>query len=169
MTFAHFRDEQGELAYREQLSPWARWLAAFIGMGMLVIPLIALHHFTVGAGILNLLAVGAAVLLPTLAALFFIGLALAGAKQLRFDTPQRRVHLSMHGPLGRREKQIDYRRIASIRTVKREGMDEPPHFVILLEAHGHRALALGNFASQAEAEHWQRRLLAEIRSDPGAC
>lgn len=159
---AHFNDDQGEIRYREWLSPWARWLVAVIGMSMLVIPWIVVHQFTRDAGIINLLLISAGILLPVLASIFFVGLALSGTKQLRFDSTHRTVHLSTAGPLWRREKQIDYRNIESIDVLRCEGLDDPAHFVLLFKTSTHRTLVLGSFATASDAEYWQQRLMTEI-------
>ena len=164
MTFEHFSVENGELIYRERLSPWARGLAAGMGLGMLVIPAIVLHRFTAGAGILNLLAVGAGVLCPLLLSIVFFCLALVGTKQIRFDTTDRRAILSTRGPLGRRERKIEYQDIKSIDVLTREGLDDPPQFVLLLKVSGRRAMELGSFPTTDQAEHWQRRVRSEIIS-----
>ena len=41
-------------------------------------------------------------------------------------------------------------------------MEDPPYFLILLKVSGRRVMELGSFATAAEAEHWQRRMRAEV-------
>ena len=163
MAFVHFSEEEGKLIYRERLSQWARLLAAAVGVGMFVIPVIFLQSPAWDASAINLLAVGAGVLLPVLAGTVFLAIAAVGVKQLRFDSAHRLMHLTTHGPLGRRQSQIEYRQIESIEVLRREGMEDPPYFLILLKVSGRRVMELGNFATAVEAEHWQRRLRAEVR------
>ena len=162
MAFVHFSDEEGGLTYRERLSPRARLLVAAVGVAMFVIPVVFLQSPAWDASAINLLAVGAGVLLPVLAGIVFIAIAAVGVKQLRFDTAHRRVYLTTHGPLGRRQSQIEYRQIESIEVIRREGMEDPPYFLILLKVSGRRAMELGNFTNAAEAEHWQRRMQTEV-------
>ena len=138
MRFEHFSVETGKLVYHERLSPWASGLAAGMGLGMLVIQGKVLHRFTADAGVLNLLAVGAGVLFPLLLSIVFFCLALVGTRQIRFETMDRRAILSTRGPLGRRERQIDYQDIESIDVLTREGLEAPPHFVLLLKVSGRR-------------------------------
>ena len=164
MAFVHFSDDGGELIYRERLSPWARLWVAAIGVAMFVIPLIFLQDPAWNTGVLNLLALGAGVLLPVLAGIVFIAIALVGVKQLRFDSAHRRLHLTTHGPLGRRQARIDYPQVESIDVLRRDAMDDPPYFLIVLKASGRRAIELGSFATHAEAEYWQRRMQAELRA-----
>lgn len=163
MAFVHFSDHEGELSYRERLSPWARIFVAVIGLAMFVIPLVFLQSPAWNASAINLLAVGAGVLLPVLAGILFIAIAAVGVKQLRFDSAHRLMHLTTHGPLGRRHDQIEYRQIESIEVLRREAMDDPPYFLILLKVSGRRVMELGNFAAIAEAEHWQRRIQMEMQ------
>ena len=99
-----------------------------------------------------------------LAGMIFIAIAAVGVKQLRFHTVHRRMQLTTQGPLGRRHAQIEYRQIESIEVLRREAMDDPPYFLILLKVSGRRVMELGNFATIAEAEHWQRRLQAEVQA-----
>ena len=162
MAFVHFSDEEGGLTYRERLSPRARLLVAAVGVAMFVIPVVFLQSPAWDASAINLLAVGAGVLLPVLAGTVFLAIAAVGVKQLRFDSAHRLMHLTTHGPLGRRQSQIEYRQIESIEVLRREGMEDPPYFLILLKVSGRRVMELGNFATAAEAEHWQRRMRAEV-------
>ena len=164
MAFVHFSDEEGELTYRERLSPWARMFVAVIGVAMFVIPVVFLQSPAWNTSVINLLAVGAGVLLPVLAGVIFIAIAAVGVKQLRFHTVHRRMQLTTQGPLGRRHAQIEYRQIESIEVLRREAMDDPPYFLILLKVSGRRVMELGNFANAAEAEHWRQRLQSEVRS-----
>ena len=164
MAFVHFSDDESGLTYRERLSPWSRLWVAAVGVAMFVIPVVFLQGTAREASAINLLAVGAGVLLPVLAGIAFIAIAAVSVKQLRFDAAHRTVHLTTHGPLGRRQSQIEYWQIESIEVLRREGMDDPPYFLILLKASGRRVMELGNFASAAEAGHWQRRMQAELHA-----
>ena len=57
MAFVHFSDEEGELTYRERLSPWARMFVAVIGVAMFVIPVVFLQSPAWNTSAINLLAV----------------------------------------------------------------------------------------------------------------
>lgn len=61
-----------------------------------------------------------------------------------------------------------YQHIESIEVLKREGLDEPSYFVILLKVSGRRPMALDSFATATDVEHWRQRLLADVRIGPGA-
>ena len=162
MAFVYFSDHEGELSYRERLSPWSRLFVAVIGLAMFVIPLASLHNSAWDISLINLLALGAGVVLPVFAGIVFLAIALTGVKQLRFDTTHRRMHLTTDGPLGRRHALIDYQQVETIELLRREATDDPPYFLILLKVRGRRVMELGSFATRAEAEHWQRRMQVEM-------
>ena len=159
----NFSDSEGGLVYRERLSPWHRLLVVVFGMGMWVIPVIVLHQASANNGTIDLLMLAVGVVVPLLAGLFFIGIALVGTKQLRFDGTHRKLHISTRGPLGRRQVQVDYQQVESIDVLRREGLDDPAHYLLLLKVSGRRVMELGGFANATEAEQWRQRLQSELQ------
>ena len=132
------------------------------GMGMWVVPVIVLQA-NASSGAIDLLMLAVGVVVPLLAGLFFIGIALVSTKQLRFDGAQRKLHISTRGPLGRRQVQVDYQQVESIDMLRREGLDDPAHYLLLLKVSGQRVMELGGFASATEAEQWRQRLQSELQ------
>lgn len=168
MAFAFTETAGGLVDYRERLSPWVRAFIAVIGLAMFIIPIPFVQHGawrTPTAGTL-LAAAGAAA--GVLAGVALLAIALAGSRHLRFDTPQRRLLLTTQGPLGRRRTSIGYDRIERVEVVRREAVDDPPFYLVVLTVAGRRPFELGGFARRDDAEHWRQRIAAQtdVRGRP---
>lgn len=159
MTRPHFHEVDGNIIYRESLSPWTRLLVAGFGLAMILLAAAFAWHAGWGWPPRALAALPA-VLLGSV----FLALALIGVRQLRFDRTRRVMHLTTRGPFGQRRQRIPYTRIEPIVVRKREGLDDPDDYVLALTIIGQPAMELGGFATQAEAAQWRDRLADELGS-----
>ena len=161
MTFEQFSVDRGVLIYRERLSPWLRIFVAAFALCMLMLPAIAARILseTEDPGI----AEWAFVVFAFVFTGFFVAVlfraALAELKHMRFDSAAREIHLSAEGPFWRHEKRIPYQDVESLGVLKRDGLDDPPHYVILLEIKtDSRVIEMGPLATEADAEIWKQRM-----------
>lgn len=162
MSNAFIETSEG-LRYEERISVPQRLFVGFIGVGMFVIPMPFLLHSHLGLPVWQLLLVALCIVAPSLMGLLCLAIALGRCLHLRFDAQQRIIWLGSRWPFGPRWRFISYTHITSPNVLKRPSEDGP-FYVIQLKVSGSRAMQLGSFSSQDEAEQWKSRIAEELGS-----
>lgn len=153
-----FTESATGLVYSERLSPWARAVALGAGAALVLVPIAFLHH----AAWRGLSWATLGVVLPCLLGLVFIRLGLAGVHRVAFDTRHRRLVGTRRGPLGVRRFEIGFDGVERFEVVRREGLDDPAFYEVVMVVTGRRPIRLGTHATREDAEQWQRRLQAQV-------
>lgn len=156
-----FAESVDGLRYEERITLLQRILVGLVGAGMFVIPVPYVLHSHLGLPAWQLLLVAFCVVAPSLIGLLFIAIALGRSLHLRFDTRQRLIWRGSRWPFAARWKFISYSHVAPPRVLERPSEDGP-FYVIELKLDGGRAMHLGSFSSQDEAEQWRNRIAVEL-------
>ncbi|MEF7616676.1 hypothetical protein V4F39_22370 [Aquincola sp. MAHUQ-54] len=153
------------LVYTERPMAWPlRGFILLVGLGVFVVPVpFALHAPWRTPELSTLLAV-ACIVLPCLVGALFVRIALGGPRRIEFDRAGRCLLHTRRGLLGTRQLRIGFDRIDRIEIVRRESMDYPDFFALMLHAAGRRPMEVGAFDDPAQAQHWQRRIEALVRA-----
>lgn len=165
MTVAGYSESPRGLVYTERSLAWPlRGFIVLVGLGMFVIPVPFVMHASWRAPNLSTLLAVACIVLPCLVGALFLRIALGGPRRIEFDRARRCLLHTRRGLLGTRRLQIGFDRIERIEVVRRESMDYPDFFVLRLHASGRRPMEVGAFDEQAQAQHWQQRIEAQVRT-----
>ncbi|WP_312530993.1 hypothetical protein [Comamonas sp.] len=157
-----FRDAPDGLRYAESISGPMRLFAATIGLAMFLIPVPFVHHAHAGLRWWQWLLLAACVAVPALMGLFFLSLAGGRCLRLHFDNRQRCMLRHRRFPWPRHPEAVPYAQIDPPSVLERSSEDGP-HYVVRLAVRGERAMHLGSFGWQAEAQDWCQRIADHLQ------
>lgn len=156
-----FRESEDGLRYAEHISWPMRLFTAVIGLAMFLIPVPFVQHGHWGLPWWQLLLLSACIALPVVLGLFFLCLACGRCLQLHFDNSRRQMVRRGRIPWPLHPTALPYAQIEPTSVLERSAEDGP-YYVVRLRVQGERAMHLGSFGLQAEAQAWCLRIADQL-------